>query len=239
MKGTAINQIPNKIFAVFAIMIGGSVDDAMMVTNPVEIALLLGGNTRPSDVHIIPYFGSETNVAKTFVINYGDRENLEQTASEINKIIEEIEPCDPWVKHQFGVEGVCEGIVFFPIKIGNVEQITRKQYSDLCFKAKGEKHKVNQNKEKKAVVIDPTVAANVSEFTQLFATEARFEQGLSVVGTNEMKNMGAFLKWVGQDVLKESTAELEASGLEWSQVEKSIQSSARNWFIAKNKTISA
>lgn len=227
MKGTAINGIPNKVFAIFAIMIGDDTQSAVMVTEPAEIEQMLGD--RPNDVYILPWQGEE------FEVHYSDKNSLQNLVDQLNKVVEEIEPNDPWVKATFGIDGICEGVVYVP---GAGKRITRKQYSDLAFKAKGEKHKVNQNKEKKAVVIDPTVAASVSEFVQLFATEARFEQGLSVVGSTEMKNMGSFLKWVAQDVLKESADELEASKLEWSQVEKSIQSAARSFFILKNKTIS-
>lgn len=45
--------------------------------------------------------------------------------------------------------------------------------------------------------------------------------------------MGPFLKWFGQDVEKESKAELEASGLKWDQVAKEVQVAARNWYKAK------
>jgi hypothetical protein len=52
-----------------------------------------------------------------------------------------------------------------------------------------------------------------------------------------MKNMGSFLKWMNQDIIKESSAELEASNLTWEQVQKSITTAARGWFTQKNKQI--
>jgi hypothetical protein len=225
MKGTAINGIPKRVFAIFAVMIGDSLETAKMVTSPDEIKKLLG--ELPDDVHILPWEGEE------YVIDYTDREGLQKTADAINAVIAQIEPADPWVKATFGVDGIAEGIVYVP---GAGESITRKQYSDLAFKAKGEKHKVVKTKE--SVQIDPEVAASVQEFATMFATEARFEQGVAALGgTVEMKQIGGFLKWVSQDVIKESADELEASDLEWSQVEKSIQHAARNWYIVKAKTI--
>ena len=45
--------------------------------------------------------------------------------------------------------------------------------------------------------------------------------------------MRAFLEWVSLDVKKESTAELEAAGLTWEQVQKDVQNAARDWFKAR------
>ena len=64
----------------------------------------------------------------------------------------------------------------------------------------------------------------------MFVTVARCEQGVSVVGLG-MKNVGSFLKWMSEDIQKESTAELEVSGLEWKDVQKQLQVSARTWYI--------
>ena len=43
---------------------------------------------------------------------------------------------------------------------------------------------------------------------------------LSAEGIADMRRMGPFLQgaWVGSDVRKESTTELAAAGLEWTQV---------------------
>ena len=57
----------------------------------------------------------------------------------------------------------------------------------------------------------------------LVVTEARLRQGLSSVGgAFDAKQTAAFLAWVTADVRKESTAELEASSLAWSQVERAV-----------------
>ena len=225
MKGTAINQIPNRVFAIFAVAIGPTAEDSVMVTDPEEITKLLGDNI-PSDVHVLPWEGEE------FTVDFFDREALQKTADSLNAIVVNIEPSDPWVKKTFGVEGVAEGIVYVP---GAGVTVPRKTYSDFAFKAKGEKHKTTKTKE--SVQIDPEVAKSIGEFATMFANEARFEQGLATVGGAEMKNIGQFLKWVCQDILKESADELEASDLEWSQVEKSYQTMERNWFLTKARAI--
>lgn len=225
MHGTAINRIPTKIFAVFAVMVGGG-DEAVMITAPDEIERLLG--ERPADVHVLPWHG------ETFVVDYADRASLQRIADALNLAVAAVEPCDPWVKATFGLEGLGEGIVYVP---DAGKRVARKRYSDLAFKAKGEKHKVVKTKQ--AVEVDPQVAATVDEFVTLFATEPRFEQGVAALGLGafDMKRMGEYLKWVAEDVLKESADELEASGLEWAQVAKPLQTAARTWYLAKSRAV--
>lgn len=226
-SGTAINKIPKKIFAIFAIHVGENAESGVVYVHPHSIESFLGAN-KPDDIHILPWHGDE------FTVDYSDQENLERTVANINTIVEQVEPVDPWVKATFGVDGIAEGVVYVPVGENGV--VSRKLYSDLAFKAKGEKHKVVKTKQ--AVQINPEAAASIGDFVSLFVTDARLEQGLAAQdGNTEMRLIGPFLKWVCQDVKKESVAELEASQLQWSQVEKSVQTAARNWYIVKNKAI--
>ena len=220
MKGTAVNRIPHKVFAVFAIL-----KDGDLITDPGAIEALLP--SRPSDVHVLPWHG------EAFMVDFTDRETLRTVAEKLSAIVDDVEPIDPWVKRTFDVEGLCEGIVYYP---GAGETLPVKFFSELAFKAKGEKHKVVKTRE--AVQIAPEVAADIDAFVKMFVTEARLEQGLAACGNStEMKNVGPFLKWMSQDVLKESTDELEAAGLTWEQVQKGVQTVSRSWFIAQNRTI--
>lgn len=227
MKGTAINQIPKKVFVVFAIdglktNINGEELD-LFLTLPDMIAKILEKN-KPDDVHVLPWHGER------FTVDFKSEANLRSVADKLNAIVDEIEPCDPWVKAVFGIEGTAEGVVYYP------DTASRDAWSNFVFKAKGEKHRVV--KAKAPVQIDPTVAANLNEFVSMFVTEARCEQGLAAIGGSfEMKNVGPFLKWMGGDVIKESEAELEAAGLTWEQVAKGVNGAAREWFIKKNKEI--
>jgi hypothetical protein len=222
-KGTALNLLPAKLFAVFAIMVGEG-ESAVIISEPADIAMLLG--ERPVDVHVLPW------CCDSFDVNFENREHLQAIADKLNKFVDEIEPCDPWVKSVFGVEGVCEGAVYYP---GAGQQVSVETFTNFAFKAKGEKHKVVRTKE--AVQIDPEVAASIDEFVKMFVTENRLEQGLSVTGPAEMKNTGAFLKWICQDVEKESKTELAASNLTWDQAQKAVQLTARNWYKEKAMAI--
>jgi hypothetical protein len=224
MKGTAINQIPNKVFAIFAIQVGVG-DEALLIVDPVKIESLMG--SRPSDIYVLPW------CCETFAIDFSEFATLQEIADTLNKYVEEIEPCDPWVKATFGIEGTAEGAVYYP---SDGTDIQRSIFSDFTFKAKGEKHKVVKTKE--SVQISPEVAENAAQFAKMFATEARFEQGLAAIGgDSNVRNTGLFLKWIGQDIKKESESELEASGLAWDQVQREISTLARTWFINKSKEL--
>lgn len=81
---------------------------------------------------MLPYYGQ-------LDLNFGDPKQLQAAADAINQMVEEVEKTDPWVKDNFDIEGVGEGLVMYP----QVEDIvTRDRYTQLIFKAKGEKHQV-------------------------------------------------------------------------------------------------
>ena len=230
-KKTAINLIPTKIFAVFGICVGDA-DTGDFVTSPDVIRNCLSVNGKvniPSDIHVLPWMGT------SFIVDYGNREGLQNIADHLSNVVEQTEPCDPWVKAVFGVEGTAEGFVYYPH--ANNEIIPRYLVSNLSFKAKGEKHKVV--KTDKVVQIDPEVASSIEQFVEMFVTEARLNQGVTeaTAGVFELKQVGTFLAWFGKDVEKESQAELEASDLEWKQVGKAVQAAARNWYIDRAKAI--
>lgn len=235
MKGTAINQIKSKIFVVFAIMKGtvGFEDESefpiednnLFIVDPEEIKGIL--KNTPQNIHVLPWTNQDV-----FKADFLDKETLRPIVKLINSEIERIEHCDPWVKEKFGIEGICEGIVYYP----QLDKLTRKIFSNFAFKAKGEKHKVVKVRE--AVYVDPQVASDINDFVSMFVTEARLEQGLAAIGGGlEMQNMGPFLKWMNSDIIKESVLELKASNLKWEQVQGAVTGMARQWFMAKNKEI--
>lgn len=225
MKGTAVQAIPHKIFAVFAIVIGDS-ETGKFIHDPQKIEEIL--SNKPEDIHVLPWYGEPIQA------NFTSRAKLQAVADSLNSVVATVEPCDPWIKAVFGIEGTAEGVVYYPYWDQPI--IDRKQFSDLAFKAKGEKHKVVKTKE--AVQVDPEVAKSVEEFVALFVTEGRCEQGLEAIGgVADPKNTGSFLKWFAADVIKESAVELEAANLTWDDVQKAVQSAARTWFIAKSKQV--
>ena len=231
MKGTAINKVEKKVFAVFAAMSlpmpddAGDYSDAALIVEPSALLNLVGGIP---GVHVLPWYGETRSIPVL-----GSPEVVEPILAAINADVLVIEGCDPWVKETFGQEGVGEGIVYYPIGAN------RKEYSDLCFKAKGEKHKVVAKTA--PAQIDPTVAASIDEYVSMVLTEPRLEQGARSIAGGELvfdkKTLGTFIGWVCKDVEKETGAELAASNLTWKQVQKAVGDSARRWYLSKTEAL--
>jgi len=109
--------------------------------------------------------------------------------------------------------------------------------SGMWFKTKGEKHSSKKRSKKEVANIDPQKVENINQCVDIILTEGRLEQGFDYLRENglelEMKNMGKYLKWVGQDTKKEELDTVEANGLEWDDVSKIIISRAKANFMEK------
>ncbi len=219
-KGMAISQAEGKMFAVFGVQREG-----VIVYQPEAIRALLPAAGAPAELHVLPWQGEAIS------IDYGSRQALEAAAQQLSELVGQIEREDPWVKQTFGISGLGEGLVFYPVSVdGQAPAADAESLARLMFKAKGEKHRTAGAKV--AVQVDASVASSVDDFVAMMVTEARLEQGLSAVGGRDSKLTGKFLAWIAADVRKESVAELEASKLTWAQVEKPVQVRARAWFLA-------
>ncbi len=222
-KGMAISQVPSKLFVVFAVR-----DGERVVFDPDEVRALVPAASAPDTLHVLPWDGDDVT------IDYGSREHLDRIAAALSTRVAAVEHEDPWVQQTFGVSGLGEGLVFYPIEVNGQPPLTTPEgLAGLMFKAKGDKHRTAGART--AVQVDATAASSVGEFVTLMVPDARLEQGLSSVcdGVVDMKQIGKFLAWVAADVRKESVAELEASNLTWPQVEKAVQAHARAWFLAR------
>jgi len=234
-KGVAASQIVSKHVAIFSIQIGEYDEDgnADMIIEPSEIEKYIAVDSKPDNVHILPWYGEK------IIIDYTDTTSLEVIVEKLNKEVETVEACDPWIKDVFGISGTGEGLVYYPISFSKNGVINRWHLSRYLMKCKGEKHKVQ--KDRKAVILDPEIVASSNAFVEKFVTESRLEQGATEVNRGvldfDTKLIGPFLKWFNGDVNKECTDELEASGLEWKQVAKGVSTAARNWYIEKSKEL--
>ena len=219
-KHCAIHAIESKVFAVFAVQVGD-----MLFTDPDDVLQLAGpsGIGPVGGVYVLPWHG------RAVTVPFGNDNGAQHAADTINSMVLDVEACDPWVRDTFGVDGMGEGLVFYP-------QITSSNRNTVCrliFKAKGEKHSVR--KSKKPAEIDPEIVASVDAFVDTFVTEQRCQQAVqeACAGEYDRKLTGSFLKWIGQDVKKESIAELEASGLTWKQTGKPVAVAARTWWMGR------
>ncbi len=223
--GTAVNDVAEKFFAVFSACYGNGEGGALdeMVIDPEDLESLVKGVER---AYVIPWLDD----------NYRDiawlssPEDLEAEIASINASVAAVEAEDPWVLSTFGVRGIGEGVVYYPISHRG-----REHFTNLAFKAKGEKHKVMAHTA--PVQLDPTVVATAAEFANLVLTEARLEQGVRAVSGGDLsfglKYIGPFVQWIAADVIKETSAELEVSGLKPKVAARAVTDKARTWYLSK------
>ena len=236
-KGVAVSQLDQKIFAVFAMQFGEN--RVCIHPNLISLALSIPTSVNlPDNVHILPWYNFSEDSEIT--INYCDADIMRSEMDRVTSMVEEIDSCDPWIRSMFDVEGPGEGLVWYPVSLtDDNKDIDREVLSQYMFKTKGEKHKVVKTKE--LIPIDPEVIKSITSFVDTFVTEARLEQGVREVARGELafehRLIGPFIGWIGKDVNKESTVELEASGLEWKDVSKSVTTAARNWYLKKIEEI--
>lgn len=255
-KNVAVSQIPKKVFAVFAARQLNKPEN--LIVEPDELSLLVYGIP---DVYVLPWYqGSMLDSAEKDAEKFFDRtieidwkqtdEELTQAIAPINDWVMAIEANDPWVEKTFGVKGTGEGLVFYPVSEAHKNSF--EHFTNLCFKAKGEKHKNIATA--KPVQVSAEAAASIEAFVNMVVTPARLEQGArAILGEHkhedalkclfcttgalnyDMKNTGKFVAWVSADVEKETQDELAASGLTFKQVQKNITDRARTWYLAKSR----
>jgi hypothetical protein len=233
-KGVAVNQVKDRMLAVFALRLVAPSPGLAPLENFIAEPLALAGIARTvPGAYVIPWFNS----GEEFQVDWNETpERLQPTLDRINAHVARVEECDPWMASQFGVRGVGEGLVFYPV---DSQHLGYENFSNLCFKAKGEKHQVVAKT--KPVQADPTVVASLAAFAELVVTPARLDQGVRAVNGGELKfdskNIGAFLGWISKDILKETTAELEVSGLEQKAATQACSNRARTWYISEMKKL--
>lgn len=224
-KGVAINAIPRRIFAVFGVRVVGQERNFIFEPNELEkLCPTFDG------IYVLPWFNS----GESFKIDLtAPAEKIESILDRINAHVASVEACDPWVTSVFGVRGVGEGLVFYPVDPKESLGDEYTSFSNLCFKAKGDQHKVIAKS--KPVQADPTVVENVANFAKLVVTPARIEQGVRVVNDGEFvydtKKLGEFMKWLNADILKETKNEIEASGLDEKQALRACMELARKQYL--------
>lgn len=153
-----------------------------------------------------------------------DLDNVHLAQQEIKDLTIAIENECPVGKY-FGVSGTGEGIVFTD---------ETKQYS---FKSKGEKH--SASKVKVIANVDIEKINKIKDFVDYSVTENRLNQGIEYLKEMnkelDISNMGNFLRWLANDVLKEEQDVITENGLDsdLKAIMKSVSSKGRKWFMDK------
>ena len=129
-----------------------------------------------------------------------------------------------------GVEGIGEGIVWTP---------TDSEWSNsrYRFKTKGEKH--SESKVTKLADVDVEKVATINELVSKVVEEGRLIQAWNWLKENNKeqteKSTGDFIRWVNNDIAKEESDLIAASGLNAKDISGAVSTAARKWFFNKMK----
>lgn len=223
--GMAISDAEDKMFLVFAVQVGRG-EGAVLVYNPDVILHLVGPAVWAPGLLVLPWEAPEVT------INFADSESVEAAARAMSAAVMEVEREDPFIKRLFGISGLGEGLVFYPVSEAPSDP---ERYCQMMWKAKGEKHQSVRVRQPVQAV--PEVVASAEAFADLMVTEARLLQGVTTAcgGAYDTKLTGKFVSWLSGDVQKESTIELRASGLSWAQVQRAVEARGRQWYLGRSK----
>lgn len=235
-SGVAINNISSKVFALFAARPLDPEDDRLIV-EPEELEKMISRTDDGSPLQMWGVIVLPWHKDPIIVDWSADDATVGVQAALINELVMAVEQNDPWVESMFGVKGTGEGIVLYP-----VSRPGYKNYCNFVFKAKGEAHRVI--KTKVAAQVNAEIAKSIDQFVDLVLPDARLNQGAYSVMEGDLRLgppsfntrfLGKFLAWIATDVQKEHIDELQASGLEWKQVQKFVTEKARAWYLSQVK----
>lgn len=214
-KSVAVNQLDKKHFGLFSLV--AVVHGEIEKVRHIDLSEVKGLIVALPNVHII----SEITPVYEIEIDFSRPELQQNKLLELTLAVENECP----VGKYFGVSGTGEGIVW-----------SCTENLDWTMKTKGEAHSTSKVKTVRELTeAEITSKANSTEFVEFACTENRLLQGidkLKEMGLEiDIKSMGAYLKWVGSDILSECKETLLASGIERKDVMPRIADKARNWFI--------
>lgn len=223
----ACSQIKTRSFAVFAAVPLTSTNELSdtFITDPSALKDYVLGIP---NMYVIPWHGESLTIDLL-----SKDEDLNPILEKINSDVMLVEKEDPFIKSNFDISGIGEGLVYYPSGLhGGLEN-----FKNFSFKCKGNKH--NTIKNSKPVQLDSNKAKSIEEFASLVCSESRLEQGAREANGGDFicsnKLIGPFLAWMLKDVLKETESELKASNLTWNEVKSNIQSFSRNWYLEQIK----
>lgn len=161
---------------------------------------------------------------KTIEIDFSKPEIAQNKLIEITNSVEAECPVGKF----FGVSGIGEGIVI---------KHKHKKFGRLSCKVKGNKH--SNSKVKTLAPIDEEKFNKVSKFVDVYLTDARMKQAIFVMQselqlTVENKNIGVFIKWLCNDIIKEEQQSIVDNDLCPKTVANRISTKSRNWFLNQN-----
>lgn len=219
MKGVAINQLP-KMFVVFGIKAIEKPDENVgtwFTSEEIdEVVQEVYGVQRIFSIYRFQTYTVEVDFMAP-----------EIAQNEFVNITNAVEAECP-VGKAFGVSGIGEGVVWHA-----VHTLADIRIDDLVFKVKGAKH--SDSKVKTTAAVDVEKINNIRELASSFVTDHRLEKMVEKLQQDsvpmEPQSIPVFLKLVGQDIVKEETDTIEASGFTHKDVMPVVNRLARDWFI--------
>lgn len=206
-KGVAISEV-DKFFSIFKVGI-----EERWTSNEVISSL----KANESRIFNMSQFGSFE-----IEINFNRPEFSQNTLVDLTLKVEEECPIGKF----FGISGTGEGIVWSCVTPGF-------ESSDFWFKTKGEKHSVS--KVTKIAAVDIEKVKSNEEFVEKTVTENRLRQGLEYLKEMKIeispKSTGDFIRWVHNDILKEESDIMNASGISEKDLGRLVSVKAKTWFF--------
>lgn len=250
-SGVAASKISEKVFCPFAmIMITEGSEGKQIISSSPDLMEYLVKDI--PNVHVIPWYMPENdckNLEVTFTKEtWRNEEKIDDLLNSLNEYVEKIDKSDPFIKELFGVEGTGEGLVFYPFYLDDLMELSfynefsdRDQFSKYVFKAKGMSHKLS-NKQKKSIQASPENYASIEEYAKSVCTSSRLEQGVREISDGELKfeskKIPEFVKWIQNELIKETSDEIAQLGVEAKSALKVATRHATNWYLKQMKASS-
>lgn len=224
-KGVGISKLP-KLFVIFDIRISQTQGEDISRTWLNED--LIRGIANSPDCRV---FNIYTFPNWNIEIDFNTPKAVQARLSELTLQVENECP----VAKALGVSGIGEGIVWTSHVPNNTRECEWGSIEKLRFKVKGEKHSVTKGKTRTLAPIDVEKANSVAEFVARTVTENRMKQGIEYVFTQNseevsIRKLGAFIRWVLDDLVKEESDTMNASGITNKDIGKPVANKARKWF---------
>ncbi len=224
-KNVMINGIP-KSFALFGVKVSEVINDEL-VSEWLEYSFLLEDEFKENNIY-------DVNDFKTYSIeiDFNDNVKLAEAQNEMLKLTTEVGDLCP-VGSILNPENDCktgEGIVWKSYYKGE----------RLVFKTKDERHSKGTGKVKTLKPVDEELENKKRTFVnEIACTESRLNQMFTEIVHSEyngdeqlitMKDMGAYLKLIHKDIIKENSEDLVEQGLEPKTINSMVSKVARDYF---------
>ncbi len=144
-------------------------------------------------------------------------------------LVDKVEAQCPFAFHILEVDGIGEGLVFH----------AKGYESDpaMYFKVKGPKHTETKVKTLKPISQEYLAQLQIIDvFVNNIVTHQRLEQGLDYMyeqqlAMNDNKNMGAYIRWVIDDVNKECSDDMKDYHMDVKKVQQKVAERAKTFFL--------